>query len=117
MTVDADRFERLVDRLEGVSKGLQEIASDIRLLTERLVLTTNTVAKLEGEIAEERRERQKLRSDLDKWVNRGWGVWGALAAAFAIVTAIDWSRAPIKVVPPYYPAQKAAELPNNSTGK
>jgi hypothetical protein len=116
MTVDADRFEKLVERLEGVSAGLQSVASDMRVLTERLLLTSNAVTKLENEIAEERKERLKLRADLDKWVNRGWGVWGALAAAFAIVTAIDWARVPVQMAPPAYNGTKAPEY-QNSTGK
>lgn len=93
MTITPDRIERLFERLEETAISLAHVAGDLKLVAERQETASIAMTSLQRATEENRASISRLRSDLDKWVNRGWGAWGVVFLLFTIVTAVDWGWA------------------------
>lgn len=75
MTHEFERLEKKVDiLLEAVAK--------LVLLEERQTVQADTIRAIEIKV-------DKMEKDLDKWVQRGIGIWAFAATAFALYRALQ----------------------------
>lgn len=79
---DIERTERILDRLEQVAERLASVATELAVVADRQATHATEITRLRGAV-------QEVRSDLDKWVHRGWGAWGVVVVIFTIVTALN----------------------------
>lgn len=93
-------FERLEDKVDRIATAV-----------EKLAVHSLRLDIVEKEQASAREERMKMRADLDKWVNRGWGAWGVVVVVFTLITSYDWVKAPPPATPPAYHYQQHQSEP------
>lgn len=79
---DMERTERILDRLEQVAEKLATVATELAVVADRQAAHATEITRLSGAV-------QQVRSDLDKWVHRGWGAWGVVVIIFTLVTALN----------------------------
>lgn len=96
-------FERLEDKVDRIATAV-----------EKLAVHSLRLDIVEKEQASARDERMKLRADLDKWVNRGWGAWGVVVIVFTLITSYDWIKAPPAPPPTHqYQQHQGAPVPTS----
>ena len=79
---DLERTERILGRLEQVAERLAAVATELAVVADRQATHASEIQRLSGAV-------QQVRTDLDKWVHRGWGAWGVVVLIFTIVTALN----------------------------
>jgi len=116
MSLTPERLEKLFDKLEATTVKLTQVAGELKSVADKQVAVSESVAELRKSVEANKAAIAVVRSDLDKWVNRGWGAWGVIFLLFTIVTAVDWSSGTswvAKIVPPH--VQLERDLRSQST--
>lgn len=75
-----------LDRLENKVDKLVEAISHLVLVEERQLMHSTRIAKVEAAVEHGAAEVIKVDRKVDQWINRGIGVWGLAAIAFALIT-------------------------------
>lgn len=85
---DADEInEGAAARIERKLEGLTEAVNKLVLLEERQAVQSQRLDKLEARQERHETAQQEIKAELARWVNRGMGLWGAVALAWAVLNS------------------------------
>jgi molybdopterin converting factor small subunit len=79
--VGTEDFARLEDKVNSIADALNKLI----LVEERQLTQGERIGKLEAELAATKEKLALTKENLDRWVNRGIGVWvavGVIAASY-----------------------------------
>lgn len=108
---------RVLDQLERVTERLATVAKDLAVVADRQAGAGAVMQEIREELAAESELRLKLEKRLDKWINRGWGAWGVVVAAFSLITTLNWTRPPDMPILSSPPAREVPQDQRTSTPK
>jgi len=76
-------------RLESKVDKLTDAVGKLILFEERQATQGERIGSMEGKISVHDVHLQRIDKKVDQWVNRGVGVWAAVAIVFALVKYLD----------------------------
>jgi len=76
-------------RLESKVDKLTDAVGKLILFEERQATQGERIGSMEGKISVHDVHLQRIDKKVDQWVNRGVGIWAAVAIAFAVFKYID----------------------------
>lgn len=84
--------DRVIDQLSDLTRELRDVVVELKGVATQQAGHADEIGRLRASLEEERKERIQLDKKVDKWVQRGWGAWGAVVAIFTVVTALNWPQ-------------------------
>ena len=76
-------------RLESKVDKLTDAVGKLILFEERQATQGERIGSMEGKISVHDVHLQRIDKKVDQWVNRGVGVWAAVAIVFTLVKYLD----------------------------
>ncbi len=76
-------------RLESKVDKLTDAVGKLILFEERQATQGERIGSMEGKISVHDVHLQRIDKKVDQWVNRGVGVWAAVAIVFALVKYLE----------------------------
>lgn len=80
--VDKEDFRRLEEKVDRLVEGFNRLA----VVEERQSSNNSRVQELEKQVAAQRALHEVLDKTVNKWINRGVGVWGVVGALWTLIT-------------------------------
>lgn len=77
--VEKEDFLRLEGKVNDIATALNKLV----VVEERQLTQGERIGRLEAELAAEKERHQATREELNRWINRGIGVWVAVVAVVA----------------------------------